>query len=150
MVLTQKWTHRGGSSPSCCANERAGGQSHQYRSMGIIYKITSPSGKSYIGKTNGTLKRRLRVHMSSGSKCPAIKAAIEKYGEDAMSIDILAEVPDPLSNEWEMFMIKKHGTYGPGGYNLTPGGGRPSSKVPRGCDAYERNDGQARGEGQVE
>lgn len=98
--------------------------------MGIIYKITSPSGKAYVGKTDRTIHDRLKIHVANGSKCPAIKAAIKKYGPDAMMVEILAEAPSNQLNQLEIAMIRKHQSFGPKGYNLTPGGDDPPLKTP--------------------
>ena len=98
--------------------------------MGIVYKITSPSGKAYVGKTELTLEKRFSIHASDGSKCPAIRAAFQKYGKAAMVIEKLAEAPSDKLDELEIAMIKEHQTFGPNGYNLTPGGGDPPLKTP--------------------
>lgn len=96
--------------------------------MGFIYKITSPSGKAYIGKTEMTTQDRFKIHASAGSKCPAIKAAFVKYGKESMKLETLKEVPDDQLNRWEFAMILINDTYGPNGYNLTPGGDDPPLK----------------------
>ena len=55
--------------------------------------------------------------------CKAIKAALKKYGEDAFKKELLHEnVPLAELGKLEMMEIARHGTYGPGGYNLTEGG----------------------------
>ena len=98
--------------------------------MGIIYKITSPSGKAYIGKTEGTLQHRITIHKGPGSKCPAIRRAFAKYGEERMKVEVLKSVQDQDLDYWEVRLIREHGTYGPGGYNLTPGGEAIPLKCP--------------------
>jgi len=30
----------------------------------VIYKLTSPSGKSYVGKTSKSIEKRLKTHIS--------------------------------------------------------------------------------------
>lgn len=47
---------------------------------GIIYKFTSPSGKSYIGQTNQGNKRYSQHAKSSKSKDGKFQRAIRKYG----------------------------------------------------------------------
>ena len=47
--------------------------------MEIIYKITSPSGKAYIGQTTGSLTDRFRQHCWKSSKHKSLKRAILKY-----------------------------------------------------------------------
>jgi hypothetical protein len=46
---------------------------------GIIYKITSPSGKVYVGQTVRSFEKRMQEHKDSKSKCSAVKNAIDKY-----------------------------------------------------------------------
>ena len=98
--------------------------------MGAIYKITSPSGKAYVGKTELTLEQRISIHAGNNSKCPAIKAAFQKYGKAAMVIEKLAEAPSDQLNKLEIAMIKEHQTFGPNGYNLTHGGDNPPLMTP--------------------
>ena len=98
--------------------------------MGIIYKLTSPSGKAYIGKSTTDLVQRVRVHCCAKSTCPAIKAAIAKYGVDNFKQEVLAIASDGELNALEKHFIQMHGTYGKGGYNLTPGGEVQPMKCP--------------------
>jgi len=49
---------------------------------GIIYKITSPNGKSYIGQTIQTFNQRMKGHRKANSNCILLKKAIIKYGWD--------------------------------------------------------------------
>jgi len=87
----------------------------------LIYKHTSPSGKSYIGRTNN-LVRRDRIHRTT-SGCPAFHSAIQKYGWDNFIHEILCDgLTLEEANECEEFMIKEHRTLAPFGYNLTGGG----------------------------
>ena len=54
--------------------------------MNIVYKITSPSGKSYIGITTKGINHRLKQHISNAinnrGKSPFIENAIRKYGSE--------------------------------------------------------------------
>ena len=100
------------------------------RAMGVIYKITSPSGKAYIGQTVQDVNTRFNFHCFNGSKCPGIKKAIQKYGKDAMKLEVLKTVPDDELSFWEIKMIKDHNTFGRNGYNMTPGGDMPPLKCP--------------------
>ena len=90
---------------------------------GIIYRITSPSGKSYVGQTIRTLKQRMAAHLSKGSGCTILKRAIQKYGIEQMKVDILWKGPVGNLNEKECFFIKQNNTLVPNGYNLMSGGG---------------------------
>ena len=63
--------------------------------MEYIYKITSPSGKSYIGRTKN-LNKRLIEHRSlakTGKNKYSIHKAILKYGWDNMKVEILDMAP---------------------------------------------------------
>ncbi|MCK9394222.1 MAG: GIY-YIG nuclease family protein [Methylobacter sp.] len=87
----------------------------------LIYKFTSPSGKSYIGQTNN-LKRRVEEHKLRG-KCRAFNAAINKHGFENFTQEILKEnLTIEEANYWEVLLIKEHVTLSPNGYNLRTGG----------------------------
>lgn len=91
---------------------------------GFIYKYTSPSGKSYIGKTIGTLKRRA-VNLVSGNgykKCSLFWRAINKYGFLNFQVEIIEEAPLSELSDKEIFYIDKYNTKSPNGYNLAQGG----------------------------
>ena len=97
--------------------------------MGFLYKITSPSGKSYIGITTGSVERRWQHHQSH-TVCAALAAAIAKYGAKNMSVATMAEVEDDMLPELERKAIVAFGTKVPNGYNLTDGGdGTPGRKM---------------------
>lgn len=60
----------------------------------FVYKITSPSGKYYIGSTNN-LQRRITSHFNGQGKKDNsslyLSAATKKYGKENMQITILGE-----------------------------------------------------------
>lgn len=88
----------------------------------LIYKYTSPSDKSYIGQTID-LKRRTQQHTRLSSKCPYFSNAIQKYGIDNFTLEILAEnLSLEETNILEEKFIEEHNTLFPNGYNLKPGG----------------------------
>jgi group I intron endonuclease len=88
----------------------------------VIYKFTSPSGKSYIGQTNN-LKVRIRAHKRKSSKCTAISFAIQKHGFENFTQEILKEnLTLEEANHWEEKLIAEHDTLSPNGYNLVTGG----------------------------
>lgn len=90
--------------------------------MYLIYKYTSPSGKSYIGQTN-KLTRRISKHKQSNSPCINFRKAINKYGYENFKLEILVEhLTLDEANILEEQFIKEHNTIAPNGYNLTPGG----------------------------
>ena len=96
--------------------------------MGHLYVITSPSGKKYVGITSGSVESRRKRHVSrarSGSKkarCPAVQAAIRKYGPESFRIDTVCVADWDYLTEMEARFIKGLGTKAPNGYNLTDGG----------------------------
>ena len=92
--------------------------------VGLIYKITSPSGKSYIGKTVQSFSKRMYQHTDKNSSCVALARAINKYGWDQMKREIVEEnIPEDQLNDREKYWIKTYNTMTPHGYNLMEGGG---------------------------
>jgi len=106
---------------------------------GCIYLITNPiNGKVYVGQTID-YKTRMRKH-----KCAAknpkqyIAKAIKKYGWENFTKEILIdEVPEEDLDNLEINYIDIYNSFGPGGYNLTKGGGGLLSRC-TGC-IRERN-----------
>lgn len=100
--------------------------------MGIIYKLTSPSNKTYIGQTIQSFHRREQRHANDakfyklrGEKsgyCVALCNAINKYGMENFQTEILMECDDSMLDAYEREMIKKYDSLSPNGYNLTTGG----------------------------
>src|SRR6056300_1880386 len=89
---------------------------------GIIYKITSPSGKVYVGQTVRSFEKRMQEHKDSKSKCSAVKNAIDKY-KDQMKYEIVEDnVPQEQLDEREIHWIKELNSLAPNGYNLESGG----------------------------
>lgn len=89
----------------------------------IIYKITNKiNGKCYIGQTIQTLEQRWYKHLHD-SRCPAIRDALIKYGEDNFAIEVIdtAETIEEL-NEKEVHWISFFNSIAPNGYNLQDGG----------------------------
>lgn len=90
---------------------------------GVVYKITNRvNGKVYVGQTTHTLSRRFGEHRRYRT-CPAIGAAIQKYGAENFSIEPIYYALDRYElNDKEQFLIKKFNSMYPNGYNLTTGG----------------------------
>jgi group I intron endonuclease len=92
-----------------------------------IYKLTSPSGKVYIGQSVN-LKSRMAHYKSNKSKSiTAIKSAILKYGWDNFKVDILWSSEDNTNikfilNQLEKDFINLYDCLSPNGYNLRDGG----------------------------
>lgn len=101
-----------------------------------IYLVTcGASDKRYVGITSRSLADRWSGHVS-GSRRKAYRsllhAAIRQFGVDAFSISEIgsASTWDELC-EMERDAIAAHGTFHPGGYNLTLGGdGMPGCVLP--------------------
>ncbi len=98
-----------------------------------LYKLTSPSGKSYIGMTTGRLHARLNHHRFDSERGSLLKLhkAIRKYGFDNFKVEVLDESNDPDELcRLEIDAIQEHSTFGRKGYNLTRGGeGRLGTKL---------------------
>ena len=89
---------------------------------GIIYKITSPSGKVYVGQTMRSFETRMQEHKRESSGCTLIKRAIDKYG-DEMKYELIEEnVPQEQLDEREIHWVKYFNSLAPDGYNCTTGG----------------------------
>lgn len=90
--------------------------------MGWIYKLTSPSGRAYIGKTQQTrVEIRIKEHCQRTSHCRVIARAIQKYGIDNFVVEKW-QFPDEYLLEYEQLFIMDHGTLAPDGYNLKAAG----------------------------
>ena len=93
--------------------------------MACIYKITNQvNGKAYIGQSiHDASKTRIRSHFKGCGGAIALANAIDKYGKDAFTWEILDDgiIPE-LVDSYEIESIEKHGTLSPSGYNLTRGG----------------------------
>jgi len=90
--------------------------------MGVIYKITSPSGKVYVGQTKN-YKKRMAEHKRKNSTCILVKNAIQKYGDKMIYEKIEENVPNELLGARETFWIKKLNCLTPNGLNCIEGGG---------------------------
>lgn len=92
---------------------------------GYIYKITSPSGKIYIGQTIN-LKSRIKKHKRpKRAHNEKIVNSIRKYGWDQHDFQIIEELVSvdikKLLNEREMYWIDFYDSY-KNGLNCTKGG----------------------------
>lgn len=88
----------------------------------LVYKHTSPSGKCYIGITKDYELRCIQ-HKSSNNECVAFRNALEKYGWDNFTHEILEEkLTLQEANDKEKYYIGYYNSLSPSGYNLTTGG----------------------------
>ena len=95
--------------------------------MSYIYVITNDiNGKQYVGKTNWTIEKRFKEHISDSKRQRCEKrplyVAMNKYGIEHFSIKQLEECQESVVNEREQYWIQKLNTYGNTGYNATLGG----------------------------
>lgn len=94
--------------------------------MGVIYKITSPSGKFYVGKTYHVYNR-IKSHKSFAKtgKRSLLSNSIRRYGWDLHKFEIIESVDDSKLNDREIFWINELCAYyheNKMGLNLTRGG----------------------------
>lgn len=104
------------------------GVKHRHKRRPLVYRITSPSGKCYIGQTCWWTQRMWK-HRAGKSKCPGLNAAVKKYGWEAMTKEVLWEGPEEELNAAEARMIEMYDSVN-SGYNCMPGGGFNPVKVP--------------------
>ena len=57
----------------------------------LIYKITSPSGRVYIGQTINTLEYRLKQHKNKHASSTILHNSFDKYGYDSHKFETLYE-----------------------------------------------------------
>ncbi|KKL12636.1 hypothetical protein LCGC14_2533800, partial [marine sediment metagenome] len=91
---------------------------------GIIYKVISPSGKVYIGKTVMSLANRKYYHIRSATKLmidTKFCRAIRKYGAELVWEIIYDGITCSEINNLEIQIISKYNSYKVG-YNSTKGG----------------------------
>ena len=89
----------------------------------IVYKHTSPSGKSYIGITHQKPNLRWRSKGQGYKQCTVFYTAIMKYGWENFQHEILFEnLSYEEASEKEKEMIIKYNSLVPHGYNIDEGG----------------------------
>jgi group I intron endonuclease len=95
--------------------------------MGLIYKITSPSNRIYVGQTND-FRKRLNAHRNSMKRKSSnviLINSFKKYGFDEHDFEIIEECNDSILDEREIYWIKKLNSfnlYNHLGMNMTLGG----------------------------
>ena len=95
--------------------------------MGILYLITAPNGKQYVGVTTQTLSRRWSGHCTSARRGARthLHTAIRKHGPE----NFIIEAIDEADTEEELAALEVKGIADRGtftdrtlGYNMTEGG----------------------------
>lgn len=94
--------------------------------MAYIYVITNNiNGKQYVGKTHYSIEKRFQEHLhdSKRKRCEKrpLYSAINKYGSENFSIELLEECSVDEVADREIYWIDKLNTYHYG-YNATHGG----------------------------
>lgn len=111
----------------------------------IVYQLTSPSGKIYIGMSGKTLEDRIRVHLidrqrliNRGKHLPRFYSALGKYPIDQWTQRVLYEgLTKEVAQHHERTLIATLNTQDPTyGYNMADGGtggntGRNGEKAKR-------------------
>lgn len=88
-----------------------------------IYKITSPSGKIYIGQSRNINRRKSQYKNNLGNGQPRIHNSLLKYGWNAHVFEIICECDIDKLNELERYYIKIYDTFDTElGMNLNEGG----------------------------
>lgn len=97
--------------------------------IGTIYRLTSPSGRCYIGQSvNITARKRTFYNENAYYSGHRMDNAIKKYGAKTFKFEILVQVYGDTKeglretlDELEIYYIKKFDSY-KNGYNMTEGG----------------------------
>lgn len=91
-----------------------------------IYKITSPSGKVYIGQTVNAKRRYLDYKSKEAKKQPRLWNSIKKYSWQAHAFKIIHELPNDVSQEtlnvYECFYMELYKSSGTTLLNTKEGG----------------------------
>lgn len=94
--------------------------------MYLIYKITFPNNKVYIGQTCRDLNVRISQHYYESNKNPIfpVHKAISKYGKNSIKIDILEKNLNSDEAEYlEKYYIRYFNSFSDkNGYNISFGG----------------------------
>ncbi len=88
---------------------------------GYIYKITSPSGKVYIGQTRDISRRKSKYKRLDCKQQPKIFNSIEKYSWELHKFEVVEEVESSFLNEREKYWIEYFDSL-ENGLNCTGGG----------------------------
>jgi group I intron endonuclease len=90
--------------------------------MGELYKLAFPNGKCYIGITTVGVARRYQSHKDAVRKGRQTKLynAWRKHGAPVMTV--LAVLEDSELAAAEARAVAAYDSFGPRGYNSTPGG----------------------------
>ena len=88
-----------------------------------IYKITSPSGKIYIGQSTNCLIRKSRYKTKGAPNQPKLNSSFKKYGWEAHLFEIIHICPIEELNYWEIYYGKLFNVNSDNGLNVRECGG---------------------------
>lgn len=99
------------------------------RTITGIYKITSPSGRIYIGQS-WDITSRWRLHISPAKEkrgCPLLQNSFKKYGTKSHLFEVIHILPSDVSqktlDEYEIIYLNQYREVGFRMMNLKEGGG---------------------------
>ena len=88
-----------------------------------IYKITSPSGKIYIGQSVEISRRKSYYKNLKCNRQPKIYSSLKKYGWDKHKFEVLCECKREELNDLEVYYIELYQSFNSEfGLNLQAGG----------------------------
>lgn len=96
--------------------------------IGVIYKITSPSNKIYIGQTIDVKTRKNKYKNAACKNQVRLYNSIKKYGWDNHVFEIVEEVEYTSLSEREIFYINHYNSFIKG-LNCTTGGEGAAGRV---------------------
>jgi len=86
--------------------------------VGLIYKISFPTGKVYIGQTKRDIFSRMREHRRDDSGCIKLKNALKKYPPEEVYASVLKrDIPIKYLDFWENHFILHYDSI-KNGYNI--------------------------------
>ena len=86
--------------------------------FGLIYCISFPNGKVYIGQTSRTIFQRGKEHLQHSSGCIKLKNAFTKYGHEECVMSVLKDnIPVVYLDWWENQFIDTFDSI-TNGYNI--------------------------------
>jgi len=93
-----------------------------------IYKVTSPSGKVYIGQSWNLERRFIQYGAKHIKRQPKLYASIVKYGKEAHRFEIIHELPNDVGQDildnYEQFYMDAYSNAGFDLMNVRGGGSR--------------------------
>ena len=92
--------------------------------MSEIYRIHNKlNGKSYIGQSLTSARKRIDQHITGGAGSPLVYNAVKKYGEKNICGEVIESgIPEDKLNDREKFWIAEYDSIVPNGYNIREGG----------------------------